>query len=97
MCCGAGGGRMWIDETIGTRINVARVEQALERSPATIATACPYCAVMMADGLARSGREARLSRATSPSSSPTPCASRRRRLAPAGTALAGALEQRSTR
>ena len=51
MCCGAGGGRMWIDETIGTRINILRVEQALERSPATIATACPYCAVMMADGL----------------------------------------------
>jgi Fe-S oxidoreductase len=42
---------MWIDETIGTRINIARVEQALERSPATIATACPYCAVMMTDGL----------------------------------------------
>jgi Fe-S oxidoreductase len=52
MCCGAGGGRMWIDETIGTRINVKRVEQALEVAPRTIATACPYCAVMMEDGLA---------------------------------------------
>ena len=51
MCCGAGGGRMWIDETIGTRINVLRVEQALAVAPRTIATACPYCAVMMADGL----------------------------------------------
>jgi len=51
MCCGAGGGRMWIDETIGKRINIARVEQALEASPRTIATACPYCAVMVADGL----------------------------------------------
>ena len=51
MCCGAGGGRMWIDETIGKRINVLRVEQALETSPQTIATACPYCAVMMEDGL----------------------------------------------
>jgi len=52
MCCGAGGGRMWIDETIGTRINVLRVEQALATTPETIATACPYCAVMMEDGLA---------------------------------------------
>ena len=51
MCCGAGGGRMWIDETIGRRINVLRVEQALEAAPRTIATACPYCAVMVGDGL----------------------------------------------
>ena len=51
MCCGAGGGRMWLDEKVGTRINVLRVEQALVHKPAVIATACPYCAVMMADGL----------------------------------------------
>jgi Fe-S oxidoreductase len=51
MCCGAGGGQMWIDEKIGKRINVTRVEQALALSPRTIATACPYCAVMVADGL----------------------------------------------
>jgi len=52
MCCGAGGGRMFMDETIGRRINVTRVEQGLPRSPAIIATACPYCAVMMGDGIA---------------------------------------------
>jgi len=56
MCCGAGGGRMWLEESIGRRINVARVEQALPLSPKTIATACPYCAVMMADGLSALGR-----------------------------------------
>jgi Fe-S oxidoreductase len=57
MCCGAGGGRMWIDETIGRRINVVRVEQALAESPSTIVTACPYCAVMMADGLGTLGKD----------------------------------------
>ena len=52
MCCGAGGGRMWIDETIGTRINVTAGRAGARASPQTIATACPYCAVMMDDGLA---------------------------------------------
>ena len=42
---------MWMDEKIGRRINVTRVEQALTRSPTTIATACPYCAVMLQDGV----------------------------------------------
>ena len=57
MCCGAGGGRMWMEETIGQRINVLRTEQALAGSPEVIATACPYCAVMLGDGLKTLGRE----------------------------------------
>ena len=51
MCCGAGGARMWMEESIGTRINVTRVQQALPQAPNIIATGCPYCAVMMSDGV----------------------------------------------
>jgi Fe-S oxidoreductase len=55
MCCGAGGARMWMEETIGKRINATRVEQAMPQAPEVIATACPYCAVMMEDALAVGG------------------------------------------
>ncbi len=48
---------MWMEETIGSRINVARVEQAMESDPKIIATACPYCTVMMTDAVTDKGRE----------------------------------------
>ena len=50
-CCGAGGGRMWMEESLGKHINTARVEQALEKDPQTICVCCPYCMTMFEDGL----------------------------------------------
>jgi Fe-S oxidoreductase len=50
-CCGAGGGRMWMEEHEGKLINVERVEQALEKKPDTVCVACPYCMTMFDDGL----------------------------------------------
>lgn len=50
MCCGAGGGLMWMEETAGSRINVARTEQALSTAPTIIGTGCPYCLTMISDG-----------------------------------------------
>ena len=50
-CCGAGGGRMWMEEHVGERINLTRVNEALEQKPDTICVACPYCMTMFEDGL----------------------------------------------
>lgn len=50
-CCGAGGGRMWMEEHTGERINLTRVNEALEQKPDTICVACPYCMTMFEDGL----------------------------------------------
>ncbi|MBF6193440.1 (Fe-S)-binding protein [Nocardia sp. CDC186] len=51
MCCGAGGARMWMEEQLGKRVNIDRVDEALTTSPAKIATGCPFCRVMLTDGV----------------------------------------------
>ncbi|PGV49496.1 (Fe-S)-binding protein [Bacillus sp. AFS037270] len=50
MCCGAGGGLMWMEEETGHRINVSRTEQALAVYPSVISSGCPYCLTMLSDG-----------------------------------------------
>jgi len=50
-CCGAGGGRMWLEENIGERINHLRVDQALAKDPQAIGANCPYCITMLEDGV----------------------------------------------
>jgi Fe-S oxidoreductase/nitrate reductase gamma subunit len=55
-CCGAGGARMWMEEHLGNkRVNVERTEEALATEPDRIAVACPYCHIMLADGVNEKG------------------------------------------
>jgi Fe-S oxidoreductase len=56
-CCGAGGGRMWMEEKLGTRINLNRVDEAITTGAQEVAVSCPFCRVMVSDGVTGRGSD----------------------------------------
>jgi len=55
-CCGAGGARMWMEENIGTRVNMNRTHEALDTGADVISTACPFCMIMLDDAVKANGK-----------------------------------------
>lgn len=62
LCCGGGGGRMWLEENTGSRINQLRIQDALDVQAKTVASACPFCMTMLEDGAKSKGVDETLAR-----------------------------------
>ena len=60
LCCGAGGGRLWMNETVGTKVSHKRMEMADQTGATTLVTACPYCMIMLDDARKVTNREEKI-------------------------------------